>query len=199
MEGARDAMSWIIIQQEDMRQLDTIRAKVIEQSIGRQGQRKACGVQTEGSREYRNCRKCTEACKDVRRSGNRVAEVGFEYFCLDYVSKNGMSVTEHNKEGRGHSPALHPTGSVDNVTTTAGPIGSMATPCLVNKSVLLVPKWLKWYNIADWHTNPDDDTNAKAHHHGFAEGMKYAQQVRTQHWPCWQKGQTGGISPDCCH
>ena len=29
-EGAREAMLWIIIQQEDKRQLDTIRAKVIE-------------------------------------------------------------------------------------------------------------------------------------------------------------------------
>ena len=34
--------------------------------------------------------------KDVRRVGNRVAEVGLEYFCLDYVSINGVSVTEHN-------------------------------------------------------------------------------------------------------
>ena len=32
MEGAREAMLQIIIQQEDERQLDTIRAKVIERS-----------------------------------------------------------------------------------------------------------------------------------------------------------------------
>ena len=34
--------------------------------------------------------------EDVRSVGNRVAEVGLEYFCLDYVSKNGVSVTERN-------------------------------------------------------------------------------------------------------
>ena len=32
MEGAWEAMSQIIVQQEDERQLDTIRARVIEQS-----------------------------------------------------------------------------------------------------------------------------------------------------------------------
>ena len=53
---------------------------------------------TKGSGECRNRQKCAEACKDVRKVGNRVAEVGFEYFCLDYVSKNGMSVMEHNTE-----------------------------------------------------------------------------------------------------
>ena len=40
--------------------------------------------------------------EDVRSVGNRIAEVGLEYFCLDYVSKNGVSVTERN------SPALKP-------------------------------------------------------------------------------------------
>ena len=35
--------------------------------------------------------------EDVRSVGNRVAEVGLEYFCPDYVSKNGVSVTERNK------------------------------------------------------------------------------------------------------
>ena len=34
--------------------------------------------------------------EDVRSVRNRVAEVGLEYFCPDYVSKNGMSVTERN-------------------------------------------------------------------------------------------------------
>ena len=34
--------------------------------------------------------------EDVRSVGNSVAEVGLEYFCPDYVSKNGVSVTEHN-------------------------------------------------------------------------------------------------------
>ena len=44
----------------------------------------------------RNHWKCVEAREDVQRSRNRVAEVGFEYFCLDYVSKNGVSVMERN-------------------------------------------------------------------------------------------------------
>ena len=61
----------------------------------------------------------------------------------------------------------------------AGPIGSAAAPCLVDGSALPVPKQLKWYDIADWHTNPNDDTNVKAHCCGFAEGMKYAQHVST--------------------
>ena len=96
MEGAREAMSQIIIQQEDERQLDTIRARVIEWSSWRQGQRKACRMQTEGSRECWNHQKCTEVHKDVQRSGNWVAEVRFEYFCPGYVSKNGVSVMECN-------------------------------------------------------------------------------------------------------
>ena len=37
-----------------------------------------------------------EVCEDVRRVGNRVAEVRFEYFCWDYVSRNGVSVMERN-------------------------------------------------------------------------------------------------------
>ena len=43
-----------------------------------------------------NVRKCAEVCVVVRRVGNRVTEFGFEYFCLDYVSKIGVSVTECN-------------------------------------------------------------------------------------------------------
>ena len=39
-----------------------------------------------------------EVHEDVRRVGNRVAEVGLEYFCLNYVSKNGASVMECNRE-----------------------------------------------------------------------------------------------------
>ena len=35
--------------------------------------------------------------KDVQSVGNHVAEVGLEYFCPDYVSKNGVSVTERNR------------------------------------------------------------------------------------------------------
>ena len=37
-----------------------------------------------------------EVHRDVRSVGNRVAEVGLEYFCPDYVSKNGVSVMECN-------------------------------------------------------------------------------------------------------
>ena len=81
-EGAWEAMSQIIIQQENKRQLDTIRARVMERSIWKQGRGIARGMR-----------------KDVRSGRNRVAEVGFEYFCLDYVSKNGMSVMECNSEG----------------------------------------------------------------------------------------------------
>ena len=43
-----------------------------------------------------NAQKCTEVCEVVRRVGNQVAEFGFEYFCPDYVSKIGVSVTERN-------------------------------------------------------------------------------------------------------
>ena len=54
-------------------------------------------MRTEGSREYQNHQKCTEVREDVQRIGNQVAEVGFEYFCPDYVRKNGVGVMEHNK------------------------------------------------------------------------------------------------------
>ena len=40
--------------------------------------------------------KCMEVCKSVQRYGNRVAEFRYRCFCLDYVSKNGVSVMEHN-------------------------------------------------------------------------------------------------------
>ena len=43
-----------------------------------------------------NARKCTEGCEVAQRVRNRVAEFGFEYFCPDYVSKIGVSVTECN-------------------------------------------------------------------------------------------------------
>ena len=61
----------------------------------------------------------------------------------------------------------------------AGPIGSAAAPCMVDRSAPPVPKWPKWYDVANWHTDPDDNTNVKAHCCGFAEGMKYAQCVST--------------------
>ena len=42
--------------------------------------------------------KCAEAHQDVQRYGDWVAEVGFKYFCPDYVSKIGVSVMEHNNQ-----------------------------------------------------------------------------------------------------
>ena len=86
-------MSWIIVQQENERQLDTIRARVIERSNWRQDS--VWNV----DRRFRRMSESPEWCgthKDVRSVGNWVAEVGLEYFCLDYVSKNGVSVTECN-------------------------------------------------------------------------------------------------------
>ena len=59
-------MSWIIVQQENKRQLDTIRARVIERSNWRQGRRIVRGTWTEGSEEYRNRRngvECAKMCK----------------------------------------------------------------------------------------------------------------------------------------
>ena len=38
----------------------------------------------------------TEVCIVLQRVGNRVTEFGFKYFCLDYVSKIGVSVMERN-------------------------------------------------------------------------------------------------------
>ena len=45
-----------------------------------------------------------EVCTVVQRVGNQVTEFGFEYFCLDYVSKIGVSVTECNTW---HASLLH--------------------------------------------------------------------------------------------
>ena len=81
------------------RQLDTIRARVMERSIWRQGRKIVCGMRSEGSVNFgiiRNYAERAEVCEVVRRVGNRVAEYGFEYFCPDYVSQIGVSVTERN-------------------------------------------------------------------------------------------------------
>ena len=61
----------------------------------------------------------------------------------------------------------------------AGPVGSATAPRVVNRSAPPIPKRPKWYDVADWHTDPDDNTDVEAHRHGFAEGMKYAQHVST--------------------
>ena len=63
------------------RQLDTIRARVMEQSIWRQGRNIVCRMWSEGSVNFgivRNYAECVEVCEVVRRVGNRVAEYGFE-------------------------------------------------------------------------------------------------------------------------
>ena len=61
----------------------------------------------------------------------------------------------------------------------AGPIGLATTPHLVDESAPPIPKQLKQYDITNWHTDPNDDTNAEAHRRGFTEGMKYAQHIST--------------------
>ena len=60
MEGAWEAMSWIIVQQEDRRQLDTIRVRVMERSIWRQGRGIARGTRSDGSENVGIVWKCTE-------------------------------------------------------------------------------------------------------------------------------------------
>ena len=44
-------------------------------------------------------RKRAKMCKE---SGIEFAEVGLEYFCLDYVIKNGVSITECNTMCHSH-------------------------------------------------------------------------------------------------
>ena len=73
-------------------------------------------------------------------------------------------------------PSTQPLASMMSLSW-AGPLGSAAAPCLVDRSALPVPKWPKQYDVTNWHTDPDDNTNVKAHRHGFTEGMKYAQCV----------------------
>ena len=60
MEGAWEAMSWIIVQQENERQLDTIRARVMEQSIWRQGRGIVHGTWSDGSENVGIIWKCVE-------------------------------------------------------------------------------------------------------------------------------------------
>ena len=53
-------MSQIIIQQENERQLDTIRVRVMERSIWRQGQGIVRGTRSDGSENVGIVRKCAE-------------------------------------------------------------------------------------------------------------------------------------------
>ena len=76
MEGAWEAMSQIIVQQEDERQLDTIRVRVIEQSNWRQGRRIACGTWTEGSEECWNCRNGADCAKMCEVLGIELLRLG---------------------------------------------------------------------------------------------------------------------------
>ena len=66
MEGAWEAMSWIIVQQENERQLDTIRARVMERSIWRQGRGIVRGTQSDGSKNVGIIQKCVEMRGSVR-------------------------------------------------------------------------------------------------------------------------------------
>ena len=75
----------------------------MERSIWRQGRKIVCGMWSEGSINFGivwNYVERAEVCKVVWRVGNQVAEYGFEYFCPDYVSKIGVSVTERNTQSR---------------------------------------------------------------------------------------------------
>ena len=58
-------MSRIIVQQENERQLDTIRARVIERSIWRQGRGIVRGKRSDGSENVGIIRKCAEMRRSV--------------------------------------------------------------------------------------------------------------------------------------
>ena len=97
MEGAREAM--YVTDHNTIRRQETIRHNKSESywtKYWEAGSKESTWNVDQRFQECRNHQKCVEAHKDVRRSGNQVAEFGFKYFCLDYVCKNGMSVTECN-------------------------------------------------------------------------------------------------------
>ena len=75
-------------------------------------------------------------------------------------------------------PSTQPTESTTS-SSRAGPIGLATAPHLVDGSALPVPKRPKQYDVTDWHTDPDNDTDVEAHRRGFAEGMKFAQCIST--------------------
>ena len=76
MEGAWEAISQIIIQQESERQLDTIRVRVIERSNWRQGQRIACGTRTKGSENVRITGSVQKHAKMCEESGIELLRLG---------------------------------------------------------------------------------------------------------------------------
>ena len=75
-------------------------------------------------------------------------------------------------------PSTQPAASMMSLPR-ARPFGSATAPHLVDGSAPPVPKRPKQYDITNWHTNPNNNTNVEAHCRGFAEGMKYAQRVST--------------------
>ena len=68
-EGAWEAMSQIIIQQENKRQLDIIRVIIIERSNWRQGRRIAHGTRTEGSENVGIAGSAQKRAKTCEESG----------------------------------------------------------------------------------------------------------------------------------
>ena len=69
-------MSQIILQQVSERQLDTIRVRVIERSIWKQGQRMVCRMQTEGSKNVGIARSAWKHAKTCEESGIELLRLG---------------------------------------------------------------------------------------------------------------------------
>ena len=76
MEGAWEAMSWIMIQQKSKRQLDTIRARVIEQSIWKQGWRIVCRTWTKGSENVGIAGSAWKHAKTCKELGIKLLRLG---------------------------------------------------------------------------------------------------------------------------
>ena len=66
-------------------------------------------MRTEGSEEYRNHRNGVECVRMCKVLGIELLRLGLEYFCPDYVSKNGVSVTECNIHAQSGSPKVFST------------------------------------------------------------------------------------------
>ena len=94
------AMPWIMVQQENERQLDTIRARAIERSIRRQGRKDSTRNAVRRFQKCRNHQNGAERAKMCEVSGIALLRLGSDIFCPDYVSKNGVSVTERNMEAQ---------------------------------------------------------------------------------------------------
>ena len=90
------AMPRIMVQQENKRQLDTIRVRAIERNIRRQGRKDSARNAVRRFRKCRNHRNGAERAKMCEVSGIALLRLGSNISALDYVSKNGVSVTERN-------------------------------------------------------------------------------------------------------